>query len=196
MKKVLWLIVCLMTMVTFTSCGNNDEEKIFERFNICQENFPIENSEIVKKALKEVENYYYLHGKYELSDVHFLKTKLHVMTDSLVVAEIYARGKNSFDGGTISNGIYIYLQRGEDYYFQDICNDKDQAHLYTRLYLCETASEKNKIFGRIAINGYMNDETDWESLKRTRTKKDKDFYKDKKMRQIAIKYSEEQLGIN
>lgn len=34
MKKLLWLIVCLMTIVTFTSCSSDDEDEIFTESSI------------------------------------------------------------------------------------------------------------------------------------------------------------------
>ena len=120
---------------------------------------------------------------------------MHIVTDTLVVAEMYVRGKNSFDGGTVSNNLIIYLKREGNYYFK-LMSDGDLGALRMRLNICETNSEKNSIFSRLALKGYMNDETDWESVER---ETDKDYYKkklkDKSYRKIAIEYTEKELGI-
>lgn len=194
MKKFLWgLVIGILAVVGFTYCHSNEKENGIEKFNISQENFPLENTEMIEATLTKVEDYYYLHGKYEPSELHYLKTKLHIVTDSLVVAEMYVRGKNSFDGGTVSDRLFIYLKRGENTYFNEL-SDTEMGNLRIRLNICDTNSEKNAIFSRLALKGYMNGETDWESIERT-TFKDRKEWKDKNYRKFAIEYTEKELGI-
>ena len=88
MKKVLWLIVCLMTMVIgFTSCES--KQNIKERFNLDVSNISENYYGIVENALKSEENFCYFHSKYDLECLKFLKTKIHICTDSLIFGEIY-----------------------------------------------------------------------------------------------------------
>ena len=142
MKRFIMAFVCLMTMVVFSSCGNFVKKSNTEKFNLCADNITIENQDIVDNTLKTIEEYFYLHGKYDPSEIHYLKTKFHVITDSLAVTEMYVRGKNSFDGGTASTIIFIYLERGGDYYFKRL-DDSDVANLQIRLDVCGTSKEKN-----------------------------------------------------
>ena len=188
MKKVLWLIVCLMTMVIgFTSCES--KQNIKERFNLDVSNISENYYGIVENALKSEENFCYFHSKYDLEWLKFLKTKIHICTDSLIFGEIYIRGKNSFDGGTCSNEHFIYFEKANNRYYYRVDND-DLSLLLMRMDLENNAKDKNNILAKfVTAKGYLNNETDYESFIRT-----KENYKpsDKK---FAIKYLNEKLDI-
>ena len=164
-------------MVLLTSCGQLKErlsesnffsENAAEKFNLETDGLIREGKEwrMVEESLKALDRYFYLHGKYDLDFLSYLRTKIHVQTDSLIFGEIYVRGKNSFDGVTINHNTFIYYSVGGTYFFDYVDTD-DLVHLHMRMSLENTFSEKNKILVKyVTKNGYLNDETDYDNQKR------------------------------
>lgn len=189
MKKLIMAIVCLMTiMMCFTSCNRSNVSK----FNLVTDNIAINTPEwiMVEKALDNLENYFYLNSKYDLDYLSYLKTKIQVHTDSLVVGEIYTRGRNSFDGGTAQHNVFIYYENSGNIYFDFLSADAI-VPLVMRAEVENTLSNKNYIFVRyVKKHGDLNDETCYENLVRNNNGddiKDLKFFK---------KYFDKELGIN
>jgi len=192
MKKFIMALVCLMTMVAFSSCGSNSKN-LNDKFNLITDNITTNTNEwaMVEKALDNLENYFYLHGKYDLEYISYLKTKIQISTDSLVVGEIYTRGKNSFDGGTAQHNVFIYYKTNSDTYFGFLDTD-EIVQLLMRANVESSASSKNYIFVRyVKKHGDLNNETSYDYL--NRTTKSKEDIKDIK---FYKKYFDEKLGID
>lgn len=190
MRKILWLIVCLMTMTLCLSSCN--EETLAEKFALENKgNTYIGKEQLVFNMLHGVERYFYLYSKNEPSDMHYLRTKMHVITDTLIFGEIYVRGKNGFDGGTMQTNLFIYLEKDGNKYISMI--DDDKPKLAIRLNFCKSDEERNSILSKLAKKGILNDETEWESFERE-AKNDK-YYKNKSSRDFAIKYLDKELDI-
>ena len=188
MRKLLWLIVCLMTMVVnLSSCSKEDENKFKLEINGTTTN---ESMALIEKSLKAIDNHFYLNSKYDPSVLSILKTKIHVQSDSLILGEIYVRGRNSFDGGTVSNDLFIFFSNKDGEYFSFV--DENKAALIMRMGIETSSSGKNNVIARYAIkHGELNYETSYEYLIRYNNNntdiKDKKFYK---------KYLDKELGIN
>jgi hypothetical protein len=182
-----------MTMVTFTSCK---KDNLCEKFNL-ETTFNEKNTaeqQMVENSLQELEYHYYLYGKYELKNITYLKTKIHIQTDSLILGENYVRGKNSFDGGTMNINMFIFLKNENGTYFI-VMDDESVATLELRMGFENSQIEKNKILSKYVIkHGHLNRETDYENRMRG-YKNDKFFKRTPKQIEFAKKYFEEKLDI-
>lgn len=190
MKKVLWLIVYLMTMA-FTSCSSDGlKDKFHLDIDEVSMSLTVNGYENVLDALTHIENYYYFHSKYDLKEISFLKTKIHICNDSIVFGEFYVRGKNSFDGGSCQNRTFIFYKSNNGKYYHEM-DSEELVSLVLRMDLEDNERSKNDIMKRVAIkHGYLNCETDYDNLKRTH-KPTKTY--DKKW---SREYFDKELGIN
>ena len=178
MKKLVWLIVCLMTMVvSVSSCGENNTDKFKLEINGMVSK---ESQCVIDKTLQAIDRHFYFHSKYDPSALSILKTKIHIQNDSLVFGEIYFRGRNSFDGGSVGNNLFIFYTNKNGEYFSFI---DEYATLVMRIELEPNQKDKNDVLSRYAVkNGILNDETSYEQLLRYTSHrlseiKDKKYFK-------------------
>ena len=85
MKKLLWFIVCLMTMMTFTSCGDNVETE-------AKNNMESLMKDIAKNP----------------KSLEITNIKTIFKSDSCVVLKYKASGQNGFGGYHKSEYVYIF----------------------------------------------------------------------------------------
>ena len=85
MKKLLWFIVCLMTMMTFTSCGDNVETE-------AKNNMESLMKDIAKNP----------------KSLEITSIKTIFKSDSCVVLKYKASGQNGFGGYHKSEYVYIF----------------------------------------------------------------------------------------
>ena len=84
MKKVLWLIVCLMTMMTFTSCGDNVETEAKNNMEFLMKDIAKNPKSLEITSLKTISK-----------------------SDSCVVLKYKASGQNGF--GVFYKSEYVYI---------------------------------------------------------------------------------------